>query len=482
MRSGLTIGKKLGLTGSLLAALTLMLGITGLIGLRRMQDSVNRLASEALPGVSACGRVEAALFEMRGDILKHVGAKNPQTKAAAEKSIERLRKEVSSALSAVENNIRTLDERQLYSKIRPAISRYYKVLDDVLPVSAAGQNQEAYDLYEKNSISTGVFRAAKAAIQAEAEYNRKQGAVFSSAADATGESARWLIWIALAASLLTGNALLALIVIQISKSLRHAAAELSRGADQVASAAAQVSTSSQALALGSSEQAASLEQTSASSEEIHSMAQRNTENSQSVAGAMANSQELYQSTSRSLDGMVQAMRQINESGGKISKIIKVIDEIAFQTNILALNAAVEAARAGEAGLGFAVVADEVRNLAQRCAQAAKDTSSLIEESIAKSNEGKARVDTVAREIHSIMSETSKMKTLVDEVNLGSQEQTRGIKDITRAISQMEDVTQQLAANAEEGAAAAEELTAQSHALKGVVAQLTGMVESGATAG
>jgi len=159
----------------------------------------------------------------------------------------------------------------------------------------------------------------------------------------------------------------------------------------------------------------------------------------------------------------------------MSKIIKTIDEIAFQTNILALNAAVEAARAGEAGMGFAVVADEVRNLAQRCAQAAKDTAALIEESIAKSNDGKTKVDQVAVAIHAITEESGKVKTLVDEVNLGSQEQARGIEQIGKAITQMEQVTQRTAANSEESAAAAEELNAQSETLKDVVVRLSAMV-------
>jgi methyl-accepting chemotaxis protein/methyl-accepting chemotaxis protein-1 (serine sensor receptor) len=153
----------------------------------------------------------------------------------------------------------------------------------------------------------------------------------------------------------------------------------------------------------------------------------------------------------------------------------VIDEIAFQTNILALNAAVEAARAGQAGMGFAVVADEVRNLAQRSAQAARDTAALIEESIAKSNGGKVKVDQVAAVIRAITQDSVKVKTLVDEVSLGSQEQTRGIEQVAKAIVQMQQVTQNTAASAQEGASAAGELTAESKTLQEIVDRLAAMV-------
>jgi methyl-accepting chemotaxis protein/methyl-accepting chemotaxis protein-1 (serine sensor receptor) len=187
------------------------------------------------------------------------------------------------------------------------------------------------------------------------------------------------------------------------------------------------------------------------------------------------SQQKFLQTNRSLDHMVIAMGDINTQSDKIAKIIKVIDEIAFQTNILALNAAVEAARAGEAGMGFAVVADEVRNLAQRCAQAARDTAQLIEDSIAKSNDGKARVDQVAIDIRAITGEFGKVKTLVDEVNQGSQEQTRGIEQVAQAIVQMQQVTESTAAGAEQSAAAAQQLSAHSVSLKDVVGRLTALV-------
>jgi len=263
----------------------------------------------------------------------------------------------------------------------------------------------------------------------------------------------------------------------ITGGLQEVVQEIAHGADQVSSAAVQISSASQSLAEGTSEQAASLEETSASTEEINSMARRNSENSHSAADLVKQSEQRFAETNKSLADMVNAMNEINSSSDKISKIIKVIDEIAFQTNILALNAAVEAARAGEAGMGFAVVADEVRNLAQRCAQAARDTAVLIEESISKSNDGKQKVDHVAKAIHAITEQSTQIKTLVDEVNLGSQEQSRGIEQIGRAISQMEQVTQKAAASAEESASAAEELNAQSAALKDIVSRLNHTVGS-----
>jgi methyl-accepting chemotaxis protein/methyl-accepting chemotaxis protein-1 (serine sensor receptor) len=262
---------------------------------------------------------------------------------------------------------------------------------------------------------------------------------------------RTLSFIMLALSLGVGWAVL-WVVRQTSGTLRQIAGEMADGATQVAAAAAQASSSSQSLAQGASEQGASLEETSASSEQIGSMARKNSENSVGAVALVAQSQQQFVQTNQSLEQMVVSMGEINTQSDRIAKIIKVIDEIAFQTNILALNAAVEAARAGEAGMGFAVVADEVRNLSQRCAQAAKDTAALIEESIAKSNDGKTKVDRVAAAIRSITEESAKVKTLVDEVSLGSREQASGIEQIGKAIAQMEQVTQRTAANAEEGAA------------------------------
>jgi methyl-accepting chemotaxis protein/methyl-accepting chemotaxis protein-1 (serine sensor receptor) len=205
------------------------------------------------------------------------------------------------------------------------------------------------------------------------------------------------------------------------------------------------------------------------------MAGRSTQLSREAAVLVYQSQARFEDADQSLDQTVVAMGEIHAQSGKISKIIKAIDEIAFQTNILALNAAVESARAGEAGMGFAVVADEVRNLAHRSAQAAKDTAELIEGSIAKSSDGKAKVDRVSAVIHAVVGEAARVKILVDEISAGSAQQAQGTEQIAKAIAQMEQVTQQTAASAEEGAAAAEELAAQSKTLNDLMMRLTELV-------
>jgi len=256
--------------------------------------------------------------------------------------------------------------------------------------------------------------------------------------------------------------------------------ELSAGAIQIALAAKQATASSHALAQGSSQQAATIQATSSASVEIHSMALRNRENSKVTAEIVDCSAEGFARTGVSLDLMIAAMQDITVSSKKVSQIIRVIDEIAFQTNILALNAAVEAARAGEAGQGFGVVADEVRSLAQRCAKAAKDTAVLIEESIKKSDNGSASLDEVAAAVRESTAEAAKIKHLVDEINRGSVAQSRGIDQITRAMTQMEEVTQRTASNADEAALSAEQMRLQSETLNISIDRLAWLVKGEAS--
>ena len=253
--------------------------------------------------------------------------------------------------------------------------------------------------------------------------------------------------------------------------------ELSLMSENVGSGAAQVAAASRSLAQGASEQVAAVEDISGSARQTSFMATANVGKTQSVSDLVAREQNQFAASAPLLGDMVSAMEKIDTAGNRISKINKVIDEIAFQTNILALNAAVEAARAGEAGLGFAVVADEVRNLAQRCTQAARETAILIADSIVCTESGRHKVGEVATAISALAEQSVSMGTLVNEVQAGSFEQRQSIERIETSLNKIEEVTQQAAAGAEEGSAAAEELSAQAAALHDIVAVLRRMVGS-----
>jgi hypothetical protein len=250
---------------------------------------------------------------------------------------------------------------------------------------------------------------------------------------------------------------------------------LGSGADQVALAAAQLSESAQSLSRGATEQAASLEETSASMEEIGSMTASNATNANHAAERAQEVDVLLRTFGEALRGTAASMHRIRTSSAQVSKIIKTVDEIAFQTNILALNAAVEAARAGAAGMGFAVVADEVRSLAQRSAQAARDTTCLIEEAIGSSEEGVRSVEQITSSIGAIQEKVSEVRGLAQSVRDASQQQAAGFKQVSQAVVQLEKITQTAAATAEESAAASEELSAQAETARFEVQVLTEVV-------
>ena len=257
----------------------------------------------------------------------------------------------------------------------------------------------------------------------------------------------------------------------ISRTVEH----LTDTSDQVASASTEVSSASQSLAEGASEQAASLEESSSSLEEMASMIKQNADNSHEANTLMANCSKVVDGANSSMIQLTGSMEDITKASEETSKIVKTIDEIAFQTNLLALNAAVEAARAGEAGAGFAVVAEEVRNLAIRSAEAAKNTTVLIEDTVRKVKDGSDLVSKSDQAFSTLADEAKKVGELISEIAGASKEQAQGIDQVSKGVAEMDKVTQQNAANSEESASAAEELNAQAEMMKQMVGELRDLV-------
>jgi methyl-accepting chemotaxis protein len=261
----------------------------------------------------------------------------------------------------------------------------------------------------------------------------------------------------------------------IDRVLRGFSERLEASAEKVLGAAGQVSTSSRQLAQDTSTQAASLEETSATTQQIAAMTRQSASATETAVEQVLDSDHRIAEANQTLQTMQVSMREIAASSARVSQIIKVIEEIAFQTNLLALNAAVEAARAGEAGMGFAVVADEVRRLARRSSQAAHDTVALIEESVVRSGEGSTNLTLVSKAIHGITEASAQVRTLIEQIDQGSRQQSEGAGEVTTAVMHMSQLTQRTAAVAQESAAAGEELTAEAQGLNEMALELSALV-------
>jgi len=469
----MTVGRKISLACAVLAGFTMLMGAVGMFSVRSMNSDLRKLVEGPLPGIYSFALMEGYGKDMKTVMLAHIATDSPAQKATLENTVADLEAKFQAEMRNYEKTIQTPKGRAQFEKLGPSQAKFMRQWNAILPLSRDRKFAEALELW--NGETAAVLRE-RADVFAEMLNFRKESAdEQAGAALARGASAQFWSILVLLFSVGVGTGLAIVLVRGINGVLTRAVTELSEGAEQVASASGQVSGSSQSLAQGASEQAASLQETSASSEQLASMTRKNAENSQQAAVVMTTVSGRVTDANQTLAGMLKSMQEIGESSNKISRIIKVIDEIAFQTNILALNAAVEAARAGEAGMGFAVVAEEVRNLAQRSAQAAKDTALLIEDSIQKSGEGSRRLGEVAASIQGITEGATQVRTLVDEVDASSREQAKGIGQISKAIAEMDTVTQQTAANAEESASASEQLNAQSQALMTVVEQLRTLV-------
>jgi methyl-accepting chemotaxis protein len=474
MKRSLTIETKLTMAFAAMAMLVIALLIVYLMAGRTSNARLRQVVAIQTQKLAIGSQIELATTEMQGSqrgLVLSYAMNDPASSEQYKQLYAVSGKKIDSLVTEMQSLLNSAAENDDLSRIIRNRKAWAPRFDALVSLCESGQIAQAYKLRSQNKLISAEMHAA--ATDLVNQQNKALEQIKASSGKDTSRSDLIAVLIA-CFSLLCGGAVL-LVIRGINSALRYAVSELCESAGRTARAASRISSSSHSLVQGSSEQLTSLEETSAASEEINTMAARNSENTRLAADLVTQSQQRFLETNDSLKQMVVAMDEIKDSSSKISRIIRTIDEIAFQTNLLALNASVEAARAGEAGLGFAVVADEVRNLAQRSAQASKDTAGLIEESISRSNAGKIKVDEVAVAICAITQESAKVKMLVDEVNVGSHEQAKGIEQIARAITNMERVTQKNVTDAGDSESAAEQLTAQSETLKQTVERLSALL-------
>src|SRR5579883_1352211 len=474
MKQQMTMGKKLfGSFGALLA-LTVCTGVYSSISIRSINASVNKLAT-----VNARQQFLVGDLSTRAEELSAQAEAIVLAAAGDKTALDGLNEQLSKSIDVLGKDIATIHPlvesaqgRQYLNEIQKSLEPLSAAAPQLVQLAKDGKATEAADAY-KNSFASAL---AKMRVATDGMQQLQLDLIRTTSASASAAATRgqWTMALALLFAALV-SALVVWVIHDIHVALRRFVADLNNNSEQVAAASGQIAATSQSLSQGSSEQAASLEELSASMEEMTAMSKRNTENSGQMTGMMVETAAQVDRSNNALHEMVDSMAAIKSSSEKVAKIIKTIDEIAFQTNILALNAAVEAARAGEAGMGVAVVADEVRNLAQRAAVAAKDTAGLIEEAIASSNQGAQKLEQVEVAIRAITESAGKVKNLAEEVSESSKQQTQGIEQASTALTQVSKVTQSAAASAEESAAASEELSAQAQSMRKAVQSLQVMV-------
>jgi methyl-accepting chemotaxis protein len=460
-----TIGKRIKTGGGVLCVLLMLVGGIAWHSLGAIRDNATYIKADVMPGLIQSGGFSTEQANNFARTLLYWQARTPEDRAELRKQIAAGSEKISGYLTGYEASITTAEDRQNFDVLKPLRVKSQTSRAEFMRLVDAGKEAEAAAYVISTLYPTYLEYGNQAALIFN--YNAKDGDTVATSISANTISTTRIIATVTLAALAFGLSVGFVIILTTNRALNAITRQLDSGADQNAAASQQVASASQTLAEGASEQAASLEETSASLEEIQAKELANQTRQAAETGASGMAE------------MTKAMSAIKESSTAIAKIVKTIDEIAFQTNILALNAAVEAARAGEAGAGFAVVAEEVRSLAQRSAQSAGETASKIADAVACSERGVQISAKVAESCAQIVDKARRVDELVAEIAAASNEQSQGVDQVTIAVAEMDKVTQSNAASAEESASAAEELSAQAQAMRESVAALRQLVQAGA---
>jgi methyl-accepting chemotaxis protein len=455
-----------------LAALIVVLGTATFQLSKNGTARSAELSERLLPALESLSGLQEAALKYNLANLEFVTGRDEETQARKLAAATTHRKDIDAFSAKLAAQLDSAEARALQDKVTAALKAYDESIARLQKALKASEFDEAMKILDGDVAKNNA--AIESALTGLTRF------VFD-LSGRNGEATQSILVRNLRTTLILASAIAALALLsvalvqwlsfRISRNLGRISGTLSHVAEDLSGKAAGFTATSTQLADGASQQAASLEETSASLEELASMTKRNAEAAQDTKRIAGQARITVDAGAEGMQRMTTAMDGIKSSSAEIAKIIKTIDEIAFQTNILALNAAVEAARAGEAGAGFAVVAEEVRALAQRSATAAKETAAKIEQALHKSNEGASTSVEVAGMLTQIVDQVRRMDTLVAEIATASMEQSQGIQQITKAMSEMDKVTQSNAAGAEESASAANELSAQSGDLQVAVEQL-----------
>jgi len=492
--------------------LAVLTGIVGFIGISNM-NTLNTRGEEMynnnfIPATNIA-KIQRAVLMIRSDYFLMVYERDTSKFQERYDEINTLIDESTAIISQYEKNIENdKTDRELLEKLKTNFNTYKGILAEHLEMVEAKKYDQSI---AKIPEFTGARVKVEESINELVKYNEEKALSISTqnAEDFTSKSFIMIVIIAAAIILSIGLGLLiagiisrplnklvasanqiadgnldiyvdisskdeigdlAKAFLKMTDNLNDVMLNINMASEQVASAARQVSDTSIALSQGATEQASSIEELTASLEEIASQTKLNADNANEANVLASTTRANATEGNNQMKEMLTAMKEINESSNNISKIIKVIDDIAFQTNILALNAAVEAARAGQHGKGFAVVAEEVRNLAARSASAAKETTDLIEGSIKKVEDGTKIANQTANALTEIVEDVTKVADLVSSIAIASNEQAAGIAQINQGIMQVSEVVQTNSATSEESAAASEELASQAELLKDQIAR------------
>ena len=471
-----TIGMRLVLGFGVILILLAGIGGVGYWNTHRISEGIKMLQTDAaLAGHSAWARADVlGLRRFEKDIFLNI--KSRETVMHYMENWQKEREHLLARLDDVEKAATLEKDRNNVKTMRTELAAYETGFNKVFSLVQEGKIETP----QAGNEAIGAYKDAirgleKAAQEISAESAERMAGTGNDMGNLVGQTL-FIMMVLIPVSIASGAVICFFAIRSITRPLRDAITGLSEGAAQVAAASGQVSSASQELAEGASEQAAAIDETASSLEEMASMTGQNADNAKQANQLMTGTTQTVSRASETMDKLTTSMGEISRASEETSKIIKTIDEIAFQTNLLALNAAVEAARAGEAGAGFAVVADEVRNLAMRAAEAAKNTSNLIEGTVKKVKEGSELVEKTDTKFREVALSVGKSGELVGEITAASQEQAQGIEQINKAVSEMDKVVQRNAANAEKAASASEEMNAQAYQVNEFVGALRSLVD------